>query len=248
MPHQRPPAADTNPTPADLTRNPMAGIAITVDGPTASGKGSLARTLAKTYRMKLLDTGAIYRAVAWQMAYNGHDWKDTELAAQTAENLDFDFRHKGNNVFGVWVGGHEVTEDIRSLEIGVASSIVAIQPRVRAALKDFQVSYAQKWKPLVGVILDGRDTGARICPEAEVKLFLTAEVVERGRRRWLEMQAKGDATPLETVISQVAARDERDKENTILCRDATLIDNTAMTPDDVLAAAIKAIRAKTGRR
>lgn len=227
--------------PADKTRNPLAGLAITVDGPTASGKGTLAKALARKYKLKFLDTGAVYRAVALSLIQQGLDPSDTAAAAAAARGLSFDFKHKGDNVFGVWVGGEEVTEEIRSLEIGVAASVVAVQPAVRAALKEFQVNYAQHWKPLVGVVLDGRDTGARICPEAEIKLFLTADVAERGRRRWLEVTAKGETTPLEQVIQQVAARDARDAHNTLVCEDAVVIDGTHIDAAAVLARAIDVV-------
>lgn len=234
--------------PADRTKNPLAGFAITVDGPTSSGKGTLAKALARHYKMKFLDTGAVYRAVALSMVTRGQDPADTGLAETAAKGLDFDFRHKGDNVFGVWVDGIEVTERIRTLEIGQIASQVAAQPAVRAALKDFQVNYAAHWKPLVGVILDGRDCGARICPEAEVKLFLTADVDERGRRRWLEASSKGDTTPLEAVVAQVAARDAWDieKKNTAIAEDAVTLDGTRLDAAGVFEAAVRVIVAKTG--
>lgn len=232
--------------PADTTRNPLAGYAITVDGPTSSGKGTLAKALARLYRLKFLDTGAVYRAVALAILKQGLDPADTAVAEAAAKALKFDFRHKGDNVFGVWLDGVEVTEEIRSLDVGTLASVVAVQPAVRAALKDFQVSYANHWKPLVGVILDGRDCGARIAPQAEVKLFLTADVDERGRRRWLEATAKGDTTPLAQVIEQVAARDARDRDNTLICEDAVVIDGTSLNQAEVLAAAVRVIEAKLG--
>lgn len=230
--------------PADLSKNPLAGVAITVDGPTASGKGTLAKALARKYKLKFLDTGAVYRAVALSLIKQGLDPSHTVAAEEAAKGLVFDFRHKGDNIFGVWLGNDEVTEEIRSLEIGTAASVVAIQPAVRAALKTFQVEYAQRWKELVGVVLDGRDTGARICPQAEIKLFLTADVAERGRRRWLEVSAKGEETPLEQVIEQVAARDARDKHNTIVCDDAIVIDGTNINAAEVLAQAIEVVEAR----
>ena len=234
------------PYPADTTRNPLAGYAITVDGPTSSGKGTLAKALARKYRLKFLDTGAVYRAVALAVMTKGQDPADPVAAEAAAKALAFDFRHKGDNVFGVWLDGVEVTEDIRSLEVGVQASVVAVQPAVRAALKEFQVTYANHWKPLVGVVLDGRDCGARICPQAEVKLFLTADVDERGRRRWLETSAKGDPTPLAQVIEQVAARDARDRDNTLICDDAVVIDGTHRNQAEVLAEAVRVIEAKLG--
>lgn len=232
--------------PVDKIRNPLAGIAITVDGPTASGKGTLAKALARRWRMKFLDTGAIYRAVAWSVLNAGGDPADPATAEVAARALAFDFRHKGNNVFGAWVNGQEVTDALRTLEVGTAASVVAVQLPVRAILKDFQVNYAKQWKPLVGVVLDGRDCGARIAPEAEVKLFLTADVAERGRRRWLEVSAAGATTPLEQVIAQVAARDARDVDNTLICKDSVVLDGTHLDAAGVLAAAIAAVEAKLG--
>ncbi len=235
----------TNETyPADKTRNPLAGYAITVDGPTSSGKGTVAKALARKYRLKFLDTGAVYRAVALSILKKGQDPADPVIAEAAAKALNFDFRHKGDNVFGVWLDGEEVTEEIRTLEMGLAANVVAVQLPVRAALKEFQVNYANHWKPLVGVILDGRDCGARIAPQAEVKLFLTADVEERGRRRWLEATAKGDTTPLEQVIQQVAARDARDSANTIICDDAVVIDGTQLNQAEVLAEAVRVIEAR----
>ncbi|NBV54903.1 MAG: hypothetical protein EBR79_04225, partial [Proteobacteria bacterium] len=146
--------------PANLQRNPLAGTIITVDGPTASGKGTLAKTLAQRWRLKFLDTGAIYRAVAYSVLAQGKAAEDTAAAIAAAKNLQFDFKHKGNNQFGVWVNGAEVTEAIRSLEVGQAASIIATTASVRPLLKDYQVNYAQHWQSLVGVVLDGRDTGA----------------------------------------------------------------------------------------
>jgi cytidylate kinase len=199
--------------------------------------------------MKFLDTGAVYRAVALSLVQQGLDPTDTVAAEAAAKALDFDFRHKGDNVFGVWVNGAEATEEIRTLEIGQLAAQVAAQPLVRAALKDFQVDYAKKWKPLVGVILDGRDCGARICPEAEVKLVLTADVKERGRRRWLEVSAKGQDVPLEQVIEQVAARDAWDiqKKNTAIAEDAITIDGTHINQAAVLAEAMRIIEERVKR-
>lgn len=232
--------------PADKNRNPLAGIAITVDGPTASGKGTLAKALARRWRLKFLDTGAVYRAVAYSVLKNGGDPADTKVALAAAQGLQFDFRHKGNNEFGVWVDGVEVSDELRTLEVGQAASIVAVQPAVRAALLEFQVEFGKRWKELVGVVLDGRDTGARICPQAEVKLFLTADVAERARRRWLEQQAKGGNVPVEAVEAQIAARDARDRDNTIVCEDAVVIDGSKLDAAGVLRAAIQAVEAKVG--
>ncbi len=238
-------------SPADLARNPLAGIIICVDGPTASGKGTLAKTLARHWRLKFLDTGTLYRAVAYRLISQGQDPANTVRATEAATGLAqpgvFDFKHKGNNEFGVYLNGTEVTQAIRTLEAGQAASIVAVQPAVRQALLEFQQEYARHWQPLVGVVLDGRDTGARIAPHAQAKLFLTAEVAERGRRRWLEATAAGQNVPLEAVIAQIAARDARDADNTLCGPDAIVINATHMSAAEVLQTAIAAVEEKLGR-
>lgn len=233
-------------TSADTMRNPLTGVGIAIDGVYASGKGTLATTLARLYRLKFLDTGALYRAVAYTVLNKGQDPRNLDHAATAAQNLDFDFRHKGNNVFGVWVDGVDVTEAIRTPIISENSSVVAVQPLVRKALLDFQMDYARRWQPLVGVILDGRDVGARIMPDAHVKLFLTGDVQVRARRRWLEYQARGKDISLEAVVAELMARDGRDVDNTIQCPDAMVIDTTALDAADVLRIAEETIRAKLG--
>lgn len=230
----------------DLVRNPLAGIAITVDGPSSSGKGTLAKTLARRYRLKFLDTGALYRAVAFKVMQSGGDCADASLAERMARGLVFDFKHKGSNEFGIWVDKVEVTDVLRSPEVGAGAGMVAAHAGVRKALLDFQVNYARVWKPLVGVILDGRDCGARIAPDAEVKLFLVGDLQERARWRWLEFVASGKEKPLDAVVAELAVRDARDEPNTIKTKDAVVIDVTKHDRAGVLNAAIEAIEAVVG--
>ncbi|MBI1309116.1 MAG: (d)CMP kinase [Proteobacteria bacterium] len=232
--------------PADKTRNPLAGVALTVDGVYASGKGTLAMALARRYRLKFLDTGALYRALAWWVLEQGVDVRDREQVVRLARALEFDFHHKGNNVFGVWVHGREVTDEIRTPLISQNAPLVATQPEVRQALLDFQVNYGKAWKPLVGVIFDGRDTGARIAPDAEVKIFLTANPLVRARRRWLEYTARGKEISLPEVEEEMRVRDARDVDNTIQCPDAVVIDASELDVPGVLKAAIAATEGKLG--
>lgn len=231
---------------ADLVRNPLAGITIAIDGPSSSGKGTLAKTLARRYRLKFLDTGALYRAVAFKVMQAGGECTDGALAERMARGLMFDFKHKGNNEFGIWVDGTEVTDILRSPEVGAGAGVVAAHKGVRAALLDFQVGYAKHWKPLVGVVLDGRDTGARIAPDAEVKLFLVGDVQERARWRWLEFVAMGKDKTLDAVVAELTVRDARDEPNTIQTHDAVVIDVTQHDRAGVLAAAIAAVEARVG--
>lgn len=236
---------------ADPYRNPLAGVCLCVDGPTASGKGTLAKALARYWRLKFLDTGALYRAVAYRVVQQGADPADHAAALAAARHLAqpdvFDFKHLGNNDFGIFLEGKDVSAALRALEIGQAASIVAVQPPVRVALLDLQQQFVAHWQPLVGVVLDGRDTGARIAPTAQVKIFLTADVNERGRRRWLEVAAKGQDAPLDAVIAQVAARDARDGENLIQTPDAVVLDATNATASEILRQAIAAVEKKLDR-
>jgi cytidylate kinase len=241
----------SNSTPADYHKNPLAGVCVCVDGPTASGKGTLAKALARHWRLKFLDTGTLYRAVAWRVLQQGGSPTEGAAALAAAEYLArpgvFDFKHLGNNEFGVSVAGQQVGTELRSLEVGQAASVVAVQPPVRAALLALQQEFVRHWQPLVGVVLDGRDTGARIAPKAQVKLFLTADKAERGRRRWLEVQAQGQTAELADVIAQVAARDARDAANLLQTADAVVLDGTQASAAEVLRQAIAAVEAKLGR-
>ena len=231
---------------ANATRNPLAGVAVAVDGVFASGKGTLAITLARLYRLKFLDTGTLYRAVAYKVLKSGGNPHDKATAAQAARELNFDFKHKGNNVFGVWVDGEDVTEAIRLPNVAMNTPVVATQPDVREALLEFQQAYARTWQPLVGVILDGRDVGARIVPEAQIKLFLTGDVHVRARRRWLEYGARGVEKSLDDVVAELLARDGRDEVNTRQRPDAHVIATTQLDAAEVLKAAEDIILDKLG--
>lgn len=226
--------------------NPLQHHTLCVDGPTASGKGTLAKRLARAYHLKFLDTGLLYRAVAWQLLSQGHDPANADLAERAALELVFDFRHKGNNIFGAWVNGQEATDQLRAAETSRATPLVATQPAVRAALLAFQQNYVSQWEPMYGVVLDGRDTGARIAPQASVKFFLTASVEARAERRWLEYAAKGQDISLENVLADLRARDARDAPNTLQTPDAVVLDATALDADAIFAAAVAAIEARLG--
>jgi cytidylate kinase len=231
-------------------QHPLKGEVITVDGPTASGKGTLAKRLAKRFKLKFLDTGGLYRAVAWLVIDGGGEPTNAGLAVAAAKRLAgegvFDFRHKGNNVFGVWIDGREVTDEIRSPQVGVGASVVAAIPAVRAALLEVQKSFVAQWQNVYGVVLDGRDTGARIAPHAKLKLFLLADPNMRARRRFEEYTAAGKAVTFDTVLADMLARDERDKPNTLRTPDAHDIDATALDIEGVEGAALKLIKATFG--
>ena len=192
---------------------------VTIDGPAAAGKGTLARRLAEALGYVYLDTGAIYRAVAKSMLDAGSDPDDRGEAAAHAEALD-----------------PAMLDDpgLRGEAVGDAASRVAALPAVRTALLAFQRRVAAT-PP--GAVLDGRDTGTVVCPEAELKLFVTAGLEERARRRLEELRSKGETLMLPEVLAEVAARDSRDRARLTAplrpADDAVEIDTTGMTPDAV---------------
>ena len=192
---------------------------VTIDGPAAAGKGTLARRLAAALGYVYLDTGAIYRAVAKSMLDAGGDPDDPGEAAAHAEALD-----------------PAMLDDpeLRGEAVGDAASRVAALPAVRTALLAFQRRVAAT-PP--GAVLDGRDTGTVVCPEAELKLFVTAGLEERARRRLAELRSKGETLMLPEVLAEVAARDSRDRTRLTAplrpADDAVEIDTTGMTPDAV---------------
>lgn len=169
---------------------------IAVDGPAAAGKGTLARALADHFGFAYLDTGSLYRGVAHAMLIAGHAPANEQEALKAAENLD----PKAIDPAA-----------IRTAEVGEAASIVAAMPAVRAAILAFQRHFASQppdGKP--GAILDGRDIGTVVCPEAEVKLYVTASAEVRAHRRWLELKNSGSELSEAQVLEDVVARDARD--------------------------------------
>ena len=205
---------------------------ITVDGPSAAGKGTLARGIAAHYGFHFLDTGALYRMVGLEMLRTQTDFDDVAKAAEFARGLivdDFE--------------DHE----LRSEGVGSAASKVAVIPEVRSALLKFQRDFAQR---LPGAVLDGRDIGTVICPDADVKFFITASVEARVLRRFKELQGLGVATSLEDVTADIKARDARDAGRstapTLAAADAIVVDTSDLGVDEALKLVLGAIKTKTG--
>ena len=193
---------------------------IAIDGPAAAGKGTIARALAARLGMAHLDTGLLYRAVGALVA----EGADPVAAAQGLSEGDL------------------TRDDLRSLSAGEAASRVAAMPPVRAALVDFQRRFARREG---GAVLDGRDIGTVICPDAEVKLFVTADAETRARRRWLEAGGEAAPEPFATVLDQVCARDERDMNRPDAplrpADDALILDTTRLSIEDAVAHAMRAV-------
>lgn len=195
---------------------------IAIDGPTASGKGTLAKRLADHYRLPRLDTGALYRAVALALIDAGRP-ATPETAAAAASRLD--------------VGAID-EERIRSSEVGRLASVVAAMPEVRAALLVLQRAFAAQPG---GAILDGRDIATVICPDARVKLFVTASLEERARRRLAELRARGETLSLAELTRQIEERDARDANRPVAplrpAPDSHLLDTTALSIEAAVEAA-----------
>ncbi len=206
---------------------------IAVDGPAAAGKGTLARALARHYNFHFLDTGALYRMVGLGVVSAGGDPSDAAAALKAAENLRPD---KVNDA------------DLRSEAVGEAASIVAVNPQVRAALLGFQRAFARK---APGAVLDGRDIGTVVCPDAEAKIFVTASAEVRAGRRLAEIAERGEAPAFEVVLAEIKARDERDSNRAhaplVPAGDAYVLDSSDLSRDEALAKAIAFVETRKRR-
>jgi cytidylate kinase len=200
---------------------------IAIDGTTSSGKGTLAKRLSKHYGLPHLDTGLLYRAVAQSALNKGVDIRDEQDCAVLAEAIDLaDFDER----------------DLRGAKVGAAASVVASLGRVRRALFDLQRAFAQRPG---GAVLDGRDIGTVIAPDADVKLWVDASVEERARRRFKELSGLGEDVTPENVLAQLKERDLRDSTRKDApmkpADDAVWIDTTKLTPDEMFSRAVEVV-------
>ncbi|MFZ2619614.1 MAG: (d)CMP kinase, partial [Alphaproteobacteria bacterium] len=195
--------------------NPLKGHVVTIDGPSASGKGTLAKRLSRIYRMKYLDTGTLYRTVVLAALRQGVSLTDTAAVAEVGRTMNFDFKHIGNNHFSTFLDGEDVEAAIRTPEVDKGIPLTAPEPAIRQALFDRQHQFALTWKDVYGVLLDGRDCGARIFPEASVKFFIVGDVAERARRRIVQLQEAGLTVNATDIEADMRKRDQRDAPNTL---------------------------------
>jgi CMP/dCMP kinase len=208
-------------------------VIIAVDGPAASGKGTLARRLAQHFKLAHLDTGKLYRAAALHALAGGGDPADPAVAQAAAERVraaDLD------------------NPKLRDEDVARASSVVAAIPAVRQALLAFQRDFARQPPAPSGAVLDGRDIGTVVCPDAEAKLFITATLEARARRRFKELQENGGNAIYERVLQDMKDRDARDSQRRaaplVPAGDAFVLDTTALDADAALAAALDFIGRK----
>ena len=218
----------------------MDRISIAIDGPGGAGKSTFAKRMAERFGFLYVDTGAIYRTVGLRALREGVEPGDAAAVVPLLDKMEILLRHDETGLQRMLLDGEDVTDAIRAPEVSMAASAVSALPQVRAFLLDMQRDLARKQS----VVMDGRDIGTVVLPDAEVKIYLTASLEERSRRRLLELQAKGVETTMEEVMRDMAQRDKNDMERAEAplrrAEDAVLVDSTELDIEQT-AAAIEAI-------
>jgi CMP/dCMP kinase len=216
---------------------------ITIDGPSGSGKGTISRAVARSLGWALLDSGALYRLVALAARRAQVSLSDPAALGRLAERFNIRFGSNPSGEEAVWLDGEDVTRAIRTEEAGNDASKVAALPPVRAALLERQRRFALP----PGLVADGRDMGTVVFPEAKVKIFLTASPAERALRRYKQLKEKGVTANLAALSLEIAERDERDSTRSasplVASADATMLDTTGMSVDDVVERVLRIARA-----
>ncbi|MBQ7939432.1 MAG: (d)CMP kinase [Clostridia bacterium] len=216
---------------------------IAVDGPSGAGKSSLARALAKELGLIYVDTGALYRTIGLFMVEHDIDTHDSEAVAARLGDIQLELTYK-NGTQSVLLNGVDVGEKIRTPQISMAASAVSAIPAVREFLLGIQKDMARRG----GVVMDGRDIGTVIMPDADAKLFLVASPAARAKRRYLELCAKGIECSFEQILEETNRRDEADRERNIApavpAEDALFIDNSDYGPAETVAEAMNLIAQK----
>ena len=222
----------------------MKYVSVAIDGPSGAGKSTLARKAAAILGYLYVDTGAIYRTVALSAVRGGIDPADAQALVPTLEQLDIRLEYGEDGLQHMYLNGEDVSRDIRVHEISQHASAVSAIPAVRAFLLELQRDLARK----NNVIMDGRDIGTVVLPEAQVKIFLTASPESRARRRYLELQQRGQDTDLDTVLRDIIKRDEQDSNRPIAplrqAEDAVLLDTTQLNLEQSLCAILDIIKEK----
>jgi cytidylate kinase len=223
-----------------------ARLRIAIDGPAASGKGTVARGLAAALGYTYVDTGTLYRTVALSAERRGVLFDDEGALATLAAALPVRLHWDGVRL-RIFLDGEDVSEAIRAERVGQGASAVATLPAVRAALLDLQRRLGEAG----GVVMDGRDIGSVVMPEAELKVYLDASLEERARRRHLELQGRGIEADFEELCREVAARDAQDAGRAVaplrILPDSWRLDTTGMGPEAVLAAVLEEARRRGAR-
>ena len=207
---------------------------LTIDGPSGSGKGTISQAVANRLQWHYLDSGAIYRAVGLSAAWESIDLSDPDAVAHCAERTEIRFESDDEGGLHVFVNGKDATRLLRTETAAAAASAIAAHPPVRAALLDLQKRFRQS----PGLVADGRDMGTVIFPDAQYKVFLTASAEERAKRRYKQLKDKGVSVNLDSLLHEIAARDERDAGRAVAplkpADNAVILDSTGMPITEVI--------------
>ena len=219
---------------------------IAIDGPAGAGKSTMARRVAKELGYQYVDTGAIYRTVGYHMWMMGIGPRDADGIRRLIDEVNVQIEYAPDGVQHMILNGHDVTDEIRTAQMAIYASGVSAQPVVREFLLDMQRELARQHN----VVMDGRDIGTVVLPDADVKIFLTASDTVRARRRFLELQEKGEKTSFEQVLSDLRQRDKQDSTRAIAplrcAHDAVTLDTSEQTVEESVAAMLAIIREKLG--
>jgi cytidylate kinase len=216
---------------------------LTIDGPSGSGKGTISRMVADALGWRMLDSGALYRAIGFAAGMEGLDLSDAEAVTRCAQETKIGFRASDDGgETRVIVNGMDATDELRTETCGAAASAVAAIPGVRAALFDKQRAF----RKAPGLVADGRDMGTVIFPDAGHKVFLTASDEERAKRRYKQLKQKGLDVTLSTLLREIQARDVRDASRAVAplkpAADAVVIDSTGMPIESVVAKVLQLVQ------
>ena len=221
-------------------------VSIAIDGPAGAGKSTIARRLAKELGYVYVDTGAIYRTVAYFFDTWGISPKDIDGITRYIDELNIDIWYDEDGLQHMYMNNIDVTDDIRTPEISQKASLISAHAIVRDMLLDMQREVAEQFN----VVMDGRDIGTVVLPKATVKIFLTASAEVRAKRRCDELTAKGQKAKYETILKEIQQRDYQDTHRDIaplkMARDSIKVDTSEMTIAEVVAAIREIIREKTG--
>lgn len=215
---------------------------IAIDGPSGAGKSTLARALAKELGFLYVDTGAIYRTVALRVQRSGASCDDREHVIPLLDGLDIQISYDTGGVQRMYLSGEDVSDAIRVHAVSQCASLVAAIPEVRAFLLEYQRKLAREQD----VVMDGRDIGTVVLPDADVKLFLTASAEIRAKRRLLELEQRGQKAEFVTILHDIERRDQQDRSRAVAplrqAEDAVLLDTSEMNLEESLQAMLSLVK------
>ena len=222
-------------------------ISIAIDGPSGAGKSTISRKAAEKFGFIYVDTGAIYRTIGLATKIRGVSLDDTAAVIELLPTLEIELKYNDAGEQHMYLDGNDVSRDIRLPEVSMLASQVSAIPAVREFLVDLQRGMAEKYD----VIMDGRDIGTVILPNADLKIFLTADVRDRAHRRYEELRAKGMEKPFDEVLAEMEKRDEQDTQRAAAplkaADDAVLLDTSGNTLEESIDEVCRLISEKTGR-